>query len=63
MKVFYYICGIHKKGYLKRNLCKEISPEYSLDAEGETPIFGHLMRRGDSFEKTLGNTEGRRRRG
>ena len=27
--------------------------------------FGHLMRRGDSFEKTLmlGKTEGRRRRG
>ena len=27
--------------------------------------FGHLMRRGDSFEKTLmlGNIEGRRRRG
>ena len=27
--------------------------------------FGHLMRRADSFEKTLmlGNTEGRRRRG
>ena len=65
MKVFYYIFGIHKKGYLKRNLCKEISPEYSLDAKGETPIFGHLMRRADSFEKTLmlGNIEGRRRRG
>ena len=23
MKVFYHICGIHKKGYLKRNLCKD----------------------------------------
>ena len=35
------------------------------DAEAETPIFGHLMRRVDSFEKTLmpGKTEGRRRRG
>ena len=25
--------------------------------------FGHLMRRADSFEKTLGKIEGRRRRG
>ena len=25
--------------------------------------FGHLMRRADSFEKTLGQIEGRRRRG
>ena len=36
------------------------------DAEAETPVFGHLMRRADSFEKgtlMLGNTEGRRRRG
>ena len=33
------------------------------DAEAE--YFGHLMRRADSFEKTLmlGKTEGRRRRG
>ena len=35
------------------------------DAEAETPIFGHLMRRADSFIKTqmLGKIEGRRRRG
>ena len=36
------------------------------DAEAETPIlFGHLMQRADSFEKTLmlGKIEGRRRRG
>ena len=35
------------------------------DAEAETPILHHLMRRADSFEKTLmlGKTEGRRRRG
>ena len=34
------------------------------DAEAETPIFGHLMQRTDSFEKTLmlGKIEGRRRR-
>ena len=35
------------------------------DAEAETPILCHLMRRADSLEKTLmlGKTEGRRRRG
>ena len=35
------------------------------DAEAETPIVDHLMRRTDSFEKTLilGKIEGRRRRG
>ena len=34
------------------------------DAEAETPIFSHLMRRTDSLEKTLllGKIEGRRRR-
>ena len=35
------------------------------DVDAETPIFGHLIRRADSFEKTLmlGKIEGRRRRG
>ena len=35
------------------------------DAEAETPVFGHLMRRVDSLEKTLilGGIGGRRRRG
>ena len=35
------------------------------DAEAETPIFHHLMRRADSFEKTLmlGKIEGKRRTG
>ena len=35
------------------------------DAEAETLILCHLMRRADSFEKTLmlGKIEGRRRRG
>ena len=35
------------------------------DFEAETPIFGHLMQRAVSFEKTLmlGKIEGRRRRG
>ena len=35
------------------------------DAEAETPYFGHLIQRVDSFEKTLmlGEIGGRRRRG
>ena len=35
------------------------------DVEAETPIFGHLMRRADSFGKTLmlGKIEDRRRTG
>ena len=45
---------------------KEISPEYSLEGlmlKRKLQYFGHLMRRTDSFEKTLmlGKTEGRRR--
>ena len=51
--------------------CKEIqpvSPEYSLEGlmlKMKFQCFGHLMRRTDSFEKTLmlGKIEGRRRRG
>ena len=56
--------------------CKEIHPVHPkgeqswvfirrTDAEAETPIFGHLMRRVDSLEKTLmlGGIGGRRRRG
>ena len=49
-----------------QSILKEISPAYSL--EGlilKLKIFGHLMRRTDSLEKTLmlGRIEGRRRRG
>ena len=56
--------------------CKEIQPVHPKgdqswvfigrsDAEAETPIFGHLMQRVDSLEKTLmlGGIGGRRRRG
>ena len=56
--------------------CKEIQPVHPngdqfwlfigwTDVEAETPVFGYLMRRADSFEKTLmlGKIEGRRRRG
>ena len=52
--------------------CKEIQPVHPkgdqswvfigrTDVEAETPIFGHLMRSADSFEKTLmlGKIEGR----
>ena len=49
-------------------ILQEISPEYSLEGlilKLKLQYFGHLMRRADSFEKTLmlGRTEGRRRRG
>ena len=56
--------------------CKEIQPVHAkgdqswvfigrTDAEAETPILSHLMRRADSFEKTLmlGKIKGRWRRG
>ena len=56
--------------------CKEIQPVHSEgdqpwvffgrnDAKAETPVFGHLMQRVDSLEKTLmlGGIGGRRRRG
>ena len=56
--------------------CKEVQPVHPkgdqpwvfiarTDAEAKTLIFGHVMRRTNSFEKTLmlGKIEGRRRRG
>ena len=51
-----------------QSILKEISPEYSLEGltlKLKLQYFVHLMRRADSFEKTLmlGKTEGRRRRG
>ena len=52
----------------KQSILKEVSPEYSLEGlmlKLKLQHFGHLMRRTDSFEKTLmlGKIEGRRRRG
>ena len=49
-------------------ILKEISPEISLEGmmlKLKLQYFGHLMRRGDSLEKTLmlGGIGGRRRRG
>ena len=51
-----------------QSILKEISPEYSLEGlmmKLKLQCFGHLMRRADSFEKTLvlGKIEGGRRRG
>ena len=53
---------------IHQSILKEISPEYSLKGlrlKLKLQYFGHLMRRTDSFEKTLmlGKIEGRRRRG
>ena len=50
------------------SILKEISPGCSLEGlmlKLKLQYFGHLMRRADSFEKTLmlGRIEGRRRRG
>ena len=51
-----------------QSILKEISPEYSLERlmlKLKLQYFGHLIRRTDSFEKTLmlGKIEGGRRRG
>ena len=50
-----------------QSILKKINPEYSLEGlilKLKLQYFGHLMRRADSFEKTLmlGKTERRRRR-
>ena len=51
-----------------QSILKDIKPEYSLEGlmlKLKFQYFDHLMRRADSFEKTLmlGKIEGRRRRG
>ena len=51
-----------------QSILKEISPEHSLEGlmlKLKLQYFGHLMRRTDSFEKTLmlGKIEGGGRRG
>ena len=50
-----------------QSILKEIGPEYSLEGlmlKLKFQFFGHLIRRADSFEKTLmlGKIEGGRRR-
>ena len=51
-----------------QSILKEVSPEYALEGlmlKLKLQYVSHVMRRADSFEKTLmlGKTEGRRRRG
>ena len=51
-----------------QSVLEEINPEHSLEGlmlKLKLQCFGHLMRRADSFEKTLmlGKIKGRRRRG
>ena len=51
-----------------QSILREISPEYSLEVlmlKLKLQYYGHLIRRTDSFEKTLmpEKIEGRRRRG
>ena len=53
---------------LNQSILKKISPEYSLEGlmlKLKLEYFGHLMKKADSFEKTLmlGKIEGGRRRG
>ena len=55
-------------GKSNQSILKEISPEYSFEGlmlKLKLQYFGHLMRRTDSFQKTLmlGKIGGRRRRG
>ena len=54
-------------GRSNQSILKEINPKYSLEGlmwKLKLQDFGHLMRRTDSFEKTLmlGKVEGGRRR-
>ena len=49
-----------------QSILKEINPEYSLEGlmmKLKLQYFGHLMQRADSLEKTLRQTQVRRRRG
>ena len=51
-----------------QSILREMGPGYSLEGlmlKLKLPYFGHLMRRADSFEKTLmlGKIEGRKRSG
>ena len=65
-------CGVGEDPWTARrsnqSILKEINPECSLEElmlKLKLQYFGHLMRRAESFEKTLmlGKIEGRRRRG
>ena len=65
-------CGVGEDSWeslgYNQSILKEISPGCPLEGlmlKLKLQYFGHLMRRADSFEKTLmlGKIEGRRRRG
>ena len=61
-------CGVPWTARSNQSILEKIGPEYSLEGlmlKLKLQNFGHLMRRTDSFEKTLilGMIEGRRRRG
>ena len=65
-------CGVGEDSWTARrsnqSILEEISTEYSLEGlmlKLKLQSFGHLMRKTDSFEKTLmlGMIEGGRRRG
>ena len=65
-------CGVGEDPWISRtsnqSILKEIITEYSLEGlmlKLKLQYFGHLMRRADSFEKTLmlGGIRGRRKRG
>ena len=62
-------CGVGEDSWTARrfnqSILKEVSPEYSLEGrmlKVKLQSLGHLMRRADSFEKTLmlGKIEGGR---
>ena len=64
-------CGVGEDSWTARrsnqSILKEIIPKYSLEGmmlKLKLQYFGHLVRRTDSFEKTLmlGKIEGGRRR-
>ena len=74
--VFVYLCGVGENSLRvpwtarrsSQSILKEINPGCSLEGmmlKLKLQYFGHLMRRVDSFEKTLmlGGIGGRRRRG
>ena len=63
-------CGAREDSWTARrsnqSILKEINSGYSLEGQMlKFQYFGHLMRRANSFEKTLmlGKIEGKRRRG
>ena len=65
---FYWCLDVKTARRSSQSILKEISPGCSLEGlmlKLKLQYFGHLMKRADSFEKTLmlGKIEGRRRRG